>query len=184
MGRLSLFNFMSLDGYCQGRDGDIRWAHAGDEGNEYAAEMLEAGDTLVFGRRTYAMMAAFWPTPQAAQMAPRVAEGMARAKKLVFSTTLDKPGWEHTTVIAGDVAGTIAELKHAGTNMTILGSGSIVAQIVAQGLIDDYQIRVDPVVLGEGISIFKGVSKRLNLRLVSTRAFRNGSVLLRYENAG
>ena len=112
---------------------------------------------------------------------PTVAEGMNRMPKVVFSRTLDQASWNNTKLVKGDMVAKIREMKkESGEGMAILGSGSIVSQLAGQDLIDEYQFVVNPVVLGEGRTMFDGVEK-LNLKLTKTRAFGNGNVLLCYE---
>ena len=184
MGKLGVFNFVTLDGYFQGPDGDIRWHRHDAQENEVAAEMLKAGHTLLFGRVTYELMAGYWPTPDAIRNDPTVAEGMNKAEKIVFSRTLKEAAWSNTRVIGENIEEEIRKLKQApGKNMTVLGSGSIVTRFAQLGLIDEYQIMVDPVVLGDGTSIFKGVNRRRNLKLTATRPLKSGSVLLSYQPA-
>ncbi|HEV8240634.1 MAG TPA: dihydrofolate reductase family protein [Thermoanaerobaculia bacterium] len=186
MGNLHVFENVTLDGYFTGEDGDLSWAHArgGDDEdwNDFIAGNASRGGTLLLGRKTFEMMKAYWPTPQAKKEAPEVAAGMNRMQKVVVSRTLDDPGWSNTEVINGDLAEEVRKLKQAADNdITILGSGSIVAQLAAEGLIDDYQVIVNPVVLGKGRSLFEGVEQAPNLKLLKTRAFKNGNVLLSYE---
>jgi dihydrofolate reductase len=106
---------------------------------------------LVFGRITYEMMASFWPTPMAMKSFPVVAEGMNKLPKVVFSRTLDKASWSNTRLVKGDIAAEIRRMKQEpGPAMVIMGSGSIVSQLAAESLIDDYQMVVNPIVLGRG----------------------------------
>jgi dihydrofolate reductase len=111
-----------------------------------------------------------------------VAERMNNLPKVVFSRTLDKASWSNTKLVEGDVAAEVAKLKREpGEDMASLGSGSIVSQLAQKGLIDEYQIVVNPVVLGEGRTMFDGIQRNLTLKLIQTRAFGNGNVFLRYE---
>lgn len=185
MRRLMVFNSVTLDGYFTGRDGDLSWAHAGSEDPEFrrfTAENAGEGGTLLFGRKTYEMMASWWPTQAAAQSDPKVAEGMNRMPKIVFSRSLEHASWDNTTVMRGDLTREVRDLKEGdGEALVILGSGSLVAQLAQEGLIDEYQLMVTPVVLGEGRTMFDGVGKTIALRLTGSREFRNGRVLLRYE---
>jgi len=185
MGSLHVFENVTLDGYFTGEDGDLSWAHArgGDDEdwNDFIAGNASGGGTLLLGRKTYEMMKAYWPTPQAKQEAPEVAAGMNRMQKVVVSRTLDDPGWSNTEVIKGDLADEVRKLKETADDITILGSGSIVAQLAAAGLIDDYQVIVNPVVIGKGRSLFAGVEEPPSLKLQKTRTFKNGNVLLSYE---
>jgi dihydrofolate reductase len=182
MRKITVFNFVTLDGYFEGPKRDISWHKHDAEENEYAVEMLKSGNTLLFGRVTYELMASYWPTPYAIKDDPIVAEGMNNADKIVFSRTLKKVEWSNTRLVKDNIEEEIKKMKQmSGKNMTLLGGGSILTQFAEQGLIDEYQIMVDPVLLGEGTSIFKGIKHRLNLKFTTTRAFRNGSVLLCYQ---
>ena len=184
MPRLNMFNNVSLDGYFTDAGNDMGWAHVGaddPEVREFSAANAKGASALVFGRVTYEMMAGFWPTPQAAQMMPEVAAGMNRSKKYVFSRSLKKADWANTTVLSGDPATEIARLKREnGPGLTVLGSGSIVKQLTAAGLIDDYQLMICPVILGSGRTLFDGVPGRPTLKLANSRTFKNGRVFLHY----
>jgi dihydrofolate reductase len=182
MSKLSAFVFTTLDGYFEGPEkGDISWHRHGPEENAYAVEALKAGSTLLFGRVTYQMMAGYWPTPAGLRDDPVMAEGMNKADKIVFSRTLDKADWRNARLVKGDIADEVRRLKQTlGKDITLLGSGSILTQFAEKGLIDNYEIMVDPVILGGGTPVFNGLKTRLDLRLTSTRAFRSGTVLLSY----
>ena len=182
MGRVAAFNFVTLNGYYKGLKGDINWHRHGAEENEYAAESLKSGGTLLFGRVTYELMASYWPTPIAIKNDPIVAEGMNKAEKIVFSRTLIKVGWNNTRLVKDDIEEEIKKMRQMpGRDMTLLGSGSILTQLAEQGLIDEYQIMVDPVVIGAGTPIFKGIKQKLDLKLTGTRTFKSGVVLLCYQ---
>ena len=130
-------------------------------------------------------MSSYWPTPLAIKNDPVVAERMNRSSKLVVSRTLGTPAWNNTTVIQGDLARYIRAIKTtSGENITILGSRSIVVQLAEENLIDEYQLMVNPVVLGKGRGLFDGIERTLFLNLVKTRTFGNGNVLLYYTTSG
>ncbi|MFL5611749.1 MAG: dihydrofolate reductase family protein [Gemmatimonadaceae bacterium] len=185
MRRLHVFNSVTLDGYFSGPDGDLSWAHKSDpEWNEFVAGNAKGESTLLFGRKTYEMMVAFWPTPAAMEQFPDVAKGMNDAPKIVFSRTLKKSPWKNTTVVSGDPAEEVRKLKNQnGAGMTLLGSGTIVAQLTDARLVDQYQVVVNNVVLGKGRTMFEGVKNKLDLKLANTRSFKNGNVVLTYELA-
>ena len=191
MRKLMAFNHITLDGYFVDATGNFSWARKGNEDAEYAqfvAENASGGGELVFGGVTYRMMASYWPTPVADQHMPAVAKGMNAMRKVVFSRTLDKAEWNNTRLIKSknesELAAEARKLKEEdGPGMCILGSGSIVAQLAAAGLIDEYQVVVDPVALGKGRSMFNGLSALLEMKLVKTRVFNNGKVFLAYEPA-
>ncbi len=181
MGRLGVFNFVSLNGFFKGPGGDISWHVHGAEENEYAAESLKSGSILLFGRVTYEMMAGYWPTPLALQNNPTVAEGMNNAEKIVFSRSLKKAEWKNTRLVRGNLPDEVRRLKASEEkDLTVLGSGSIVTQLAEHRLIDEYQIMIDPVVLGEGTPVFNNIKQKLNLKLTGTRTFKSGVVLLSY----
>lgn len=183
MRKLNVFNFITLDGYYKGLNEDISWHRHGAEENEYAADNMKSdGAILLFGRTTYEMMTGYWPTPMVIENDPIVARGMNRAEKIVFSKTLKKPEWQNTKVMSGDIVEKIRKMKQTpGKDMTVLGSGSIVTQFAEHGLVDEYQIMVDPVAIGDGTPIFKGLKNKLDLKLTKTRIFKSGVVLLCYE---
>lgn len=185
MPRLVVFENVTLDGYFAGQNGDISWAHGDQkdpEFDEFVAENASGGGRLLLGRVTYDLMASYWPTPAAAQNDPDVAEGMNSLPKIVFSRTLEKTTWSNTTLKKGDLAGEVKKMrKEPGEHIAILGSGSIVSQLTKEGLIDEYQVVVHPVVLGTGRTMFDGIREKLPLKLTKTRAFGNGNVLLCYE---
>ena len=183
MRKLTVFNFISLNGYFKGANGDISWAHSRPE-SDYGAEMLKAGNTLLFGRVTYEMMVQFWPTPEAMKSSPEIAEGMNKAEKIVFSRTLDKVEWSNARLMKDNIVEEIKKMKQTpGNNMTLLGSGSIVSQFADAGLIDEFQILVHPVALPEGTPILKDIKNTLELKLTNSRIFDSGNLLLVYQPA-
>jgi dihydrofolate reductase len=183
MRKVIAFEQVSLDGFFVDRKGDMSWAHKQDpEWNAFAAGNASGDGALLFGRVTYEMMASFWPTPMAMERMPAVAEGMNRMPKLVFSRTLEKVSWKNTTLLKGDPAAHVRKLKQEpGPGMAILGSGSIVSLLARERLIDEFQIVVNPIVLGEGRTLFEGVKEKIGLKLSQSRAFGNGNVVLYYQ---
>jgi dihydrofolate reductase len=183
MRRLIAFEAVSLDGFFTDAKGDMSWAHKQDpEWNAFAASNASGDGALLFGRVTYEMMASFWPTPAAMETMPAVAEGMNNMPKVVFSRTLAKTSWKNTKLVKGDIVAEVQKMKkESGPGMAILGSGTIVSQLAQAGLIDEFQIVVNPIVLGKGRTLFEGVKEKLALQLIKTRAFGNGNVVLYYE---
>ena len=183
MSKLSVFNFVTLNGFFKGPNEDISWAHSSPE-DDYASEMLEHESSLLFGRKTYEQMVSYWPTPQAKKQSPKVAQGMNKAEKLVFSRSLQKVDWENARIVKGNIVEEVRKLKQQSPkDMTLLGSGSIVTLFSQHGLVDEYQILVHPVALGEGTPMFKGLDKKLELKLRESRAFKSGNILLIYESS-
>jgi dihydrofolate reductase len=183
MRKLAVFNSVTLDGYFAGPDGDMSWAHKQDpEWNAFVAENAKGESEMVFGRITYQMMAGWWPTPQAIAAFKDVADGMNKAKKVVFSRTLATASWSNTRLVKDDLTGEIRRMKQApGPDLMIFGSGSIIAQLAPHGLIDEYQIVINPILLGAGKSMFAGIPKKLALKHTQTRTFGNGNVMLWYQ---
>jgi len=182
MRKLRAYNFLSLDGYYTSKDGDTSWHVHGAEEAAYAAESLSVRDVLVFGRKTYEMMASFWPTEMAMKQMPDVARGMNDSSKIVFSKTMPSAAW-HNTIVMTDLIADMKRLKQEnGADMTILGSGSVIAQLAAARLIDEYQFMIDPVVLGAGRSPFHGLPELQRLKLIENRQFSSGVVLLSYRS--
>jgi dihydrofolate reductase len=186
MRKLSVFNSISVDGFFSDAQGDMSWAHQQQdpEWDAFTSENASAGGELVFGRVTYDLMASYWPTPDALEAMPVVAERMNSLPKVVFSRTLDQVSWNNTELIKGDLADAMRSKKQAsGPDMVIMGSGTIVSQLTDARLIDEYQLVVNPIVLGSGRTLFETVGEKLNLELSSTRTFGNGNVVMWYQRA-
>jgi len=184
MRKISVFNFMTLDGYYKGPNEDISWHKqgVGEEEQALAAEGSKSESVLLFGRVTFEMMESYWPTPMAMQQNKEVAEGMNASEKIVFSRTLKKTDWKNTRIVKDNMVEEVRRLKkEPGKDITILGSGTIITQLAEYALIDSYQFLVDPVVLGEGTSIFKGIEHRPELKLTDSKSFKSGALLLTYQ---
>ncbi len=185
MQKLSSFTMVSLDGFFATELGDLTWAHRADdpEHSAFVANNAKSGGALLFGRTTYDMMAQYWPTPAAAKSEPVVAERMNALPKYVISHDLERPSWKNTTVLRGNLSTEVDKLKReAKSDITILGSGSIVAQCAAAGLIDELQFMLYPLALGAGKRVFSDARGHMTLalELVESRTFKNGIVFLRY----
>jgi dihydrofolate reductase len=180
MKKLRVFESISVDGYFCDAGGGMGWAHAGNDDPEFVAWVggnASGGGELLLGRKTYQMMEAFWPTPMAAAQMPVVAKGMNAARKYVASTTIE-PTWNNTQRLKGDLLAAVRELKAGdGPGVTVLGSGNMVAQLGAAGLVDEYQFVIVPVALGGGRTVF---TTGRQLRLVEQRAFRCGNLVVTY----
>jgi len=187
MTRLTVFNNISLDGYFVDGRGDMSWAHKAQNDPEWAtfsAQNAQSGDgVLLFGRKTYELMASFWPSPAAKQQMPEIADGMNRLRKVVASRTLDKVTWNNTSLLKGDLATEVKKLKDGPSSIVIMGSGTIIAQLAKAKLIDEYTFVVVPVVLGSGRTMFQSPDSRFELRRTQSRTFHNGNVVVTYEPA-
>jgi dihydrofolate reductase len=182
MGKVIQFNMMSVDGLFEGKNKEIDWHNVDSEFNEFAIEQLDSADTLIFGRITYELMANYWPTAMAINDDPLVARKMNTLPKVVFSRTLSKVNWENTSLFHDHPDQVISNLKKSlKNNIFIFGSANLSATLIKYGLIDEYRIIINPIILGEGIPLFSGISERINLNLRKTKIFKSGNVLLHYE---
>ena len=179
---LNVFNFISINGFYKDADNGIGWEkHDGQEEKEFSGKNAQGGAILLFGRKTYEMMASFWPTPAGQNTEAATAKGMTEAEKIVFSRTLKKADWNNTRIVSDDMVAEVKRLKEAGKNMTILGSGSIIAQLTDAQLIDTFMIMLNPTALSGGTAIFNGIKENLSLELVDHRVFKSGRVLFTYR---
>ena len=171
---------VSLDGYIEGPNRKIDWHLVDDEFNAYAVEMLNAADVLIMGRRTYELMAGYWPT--AADNDPVVKEQMNSTPKLVFSRTLKKVEWQNSRLATGSIAEEVALLKQVpGDRLLPVGGSDLAGSFLEQGLMDELHIILTPILLGGGKTVFAGIKKRYPLRLLSTKRFKSGNVVLIYQ---
>ncbi|HLP13446.1 MAG TPA: dihydrofolate reductase family protein [Flavobacteriales bacterium] len=178
MGKLSSFTFITLNGHFKGPGEDTSWHNHSNAAGKFANKASQSASILLFGRKTYEMMAAFWPTEMAAKLFPVVAANMNKAQKIVCSKKLKKADWNNTTILKGDIVTEIKKLKRRKTEITILGSGSLITQLTDAGLIDQYSIMLDPVAIGKGASIFDGIKNNLELKLTSSKVFKKDSILV------
>ncbi len=183
MGKVIMFNLISLDGFFEGgKKWDLGWHHVDAEFNQFAIDQLDKADGLIFGRVTYEGMAAYWSTEGAIKDDPEVARRMNSIQKFVFSRTLEKAEWNNTRLIKTDAVTELKRLKQsASKDLYIFGSANLAATFTKEGLIDEYRLMVNPVVLGQGTSVFDGNHATLELKLLNSRTFKNGNVLLYYE---
>jgi dihydrofolate reductase len=185
MPAITSFISLSLDGCYADADSDMSWAHSQDpEQQAFTNNNAKGGGRLVFGRTTYDMMSAFWPTPAAAQMMPEVAKHMNAMPKIVFSRRMKSADWTNTTV-KSDLVADVKKLKAgSGPDMAILGSGGIVAQLIEAGLLDELQVMLIPVSLGGGKKLLDPVKRQIGWKTTETRHFKgNGNVFIRYRPA-
>lgn len=184
MAKITVFNFITLNGFFKGINHDISWHRHGAEESKYSQEMLAENNLLLFGRTTFEMMAGFWPTPMAIEQDPIVAKGMNDAEKIVFSKTLKETDWSNSTIVNDNLITYTKQLKeNSPKNIALLGSGSVLTQFAEHNLIDEYQIMIDPIAIGAGTPILNGVKQPLPLELIATKIFKSSTVLLYYKPA-
>lgn len=183
MAKLGAFSFLTLNGFYKGQNEDISWHNFGEDEQKLSDELSNRGDTLLFGRVTYEMMAHYWLSEDALKNDPVTAKGMNESKKVVFSKTMAHVAWQNTVLIKSNLLEAVRTLKRESkADMTILGSGQIVTQLSDAGLIDTYSFLVNPIALGSGVPIFTGLSKKLRLHLESSLKMKSGNILLSYSS--
>lgn len=180
MARLIMWNLMTLDGFVAGPNRDISWHDDvwGEELERLSVEQLKEAGGLLFGRITYELMAGYWPNATG-----EVADFMNAAPKYVFSRTVKKSDWNNTQLFGEDVPETIARLKRdSAKDIFLFGSADLAAMLIPRGLIDEFRIAVNPVILGGGTPLFKP-GEKIRLRLLDSRPLSTGAVILRYAAA-
>jgi len=189
MRKLYLFMSLSIDGYFEGPDYDISWHKVDEEFNKFAIEQLRETDLFLWGRRTYQLMEAYWPKaaedPSTSRDDREIARLMNGTEKLVFSRTLDKVGetrnWKSGRLVHEFDPREIRRLKERPGKDIGVGGPDLASSFVREGLIDEFRFMINPVALGEGTPIFRGMKGRMSLELVKTRKFDSGNVLLYYK---
>ncbi len=189
MRKIVLLEHLSLDGYLAGPNGEMDWIRIDDELWDYIGPLTDEADAAVFGRVTYEMMAGYWPTaadqPTATQHDVDHSAWLKKAARIVFSQTLTEApwgSWGGSQVIARVDPGQIEALKQQpGKNLLLIGSVSLAREFIAQGLIDEYYLNVNPALLGGGKPLFPDAGTRQTLELVGSRTFRSGVVGLHYR---
>ena len=182
MRRVWFFMMVTANGYYERGPWAIDWHNTDEEFNSFAIAQLGTVDTLLFGRKTYEGMAAYWPTPEALRDDPVVAGKMNGTAKIVFSRTLEHAAWSNTTVMRGDARDGLAAVKRAaGGDMLLIGSSDLAAGLTERGLIDEYRLMVNPIALPSGKPVLEGIASDLRLVLADVRRFGNDNVLLTYR---
>ena len=171
----------SLDGYVAGPNGEIDWIKYDSEMQAYVAEKLKSVNSVIYGRVTYEMMAAYWPTEN-----DEHAKWINAAPKIVLSRTMQKADWNNTRVIGHNIAVELRKLKQQGTgnnnHIAIIGSAMSANYLMRLGLIDEYWIDINPVILGSGKLLFQDTGEMKKLKLVKATAFKSGAVGFDYVN--
>jgi dihydrofolate reductase len=182
MRKVIVWNMVTLDGYFEGpKPWEIDWHEYvwGEELERFSLNQAQEVGTLLFGRKTYEGMAGYWQTATG-----DVAEFMNSIPKVVFSNTLETAGWSNTRLVKGSAEEEVARLKQEpGKDLFIFGSANLIGSLTKQGLIDEYRIGLNPLVLGGGTPMFKPSEGRMRLKLLEARPMQSGVVLLRYARA-
>jgi dihydrofolate reductase len=176
MRKLVISMYMTLDGVMEAPE---KWELWSDEHEQYAWEQLLASDALLMGRKVYEIFAGSWPSRDG-----EFADRMNALPKFVVSSTLQAADWNNTTVISGDVPAEIAKLKQEpGQQILMYGSGDLMHTLTQHGLVDEYRIWLNPLVLGTGKRLFPKGTDQTALKLVDTHAFGTGVIVLSYQPA-
>ena len=186
MRKLIFFMHTSLDGFVAGLKGEMNWLHVDDEMFDFVATMTEKADTALYGRVTYEMMQSYWPTageqPNSSKHDKEHSAWYSKVSKIVLSKTLREEGLENTKVIADNLSENINRIKQQnGKNILIFGSPSATHSLLNQGLIDEFWLFVNPIIVGQGIPLFNHVPEPINLNLIETRIFSCGVIALHYS---
>jgi dihydrofolate reductase len=191
--RIVMFNRVSADGCFAGRDGNLNWTVPDNEIDHGAKEAFSKFDAVLLGRKTYELFAQFWPKvdvskptiagPHGGQSPDLrdIAVFLNETTKLVFSTTMKQASWKNSRIVERVDRDEIESMKRSpGKDMILFGSGSIVSELARQGLIDEYQFVVSPVLIGDGRHMTSTLDTVTRLSLLEAKPYGSGNVMLRY----
>ncbi|MFN2386858.1 MAG: dihydrofolate reductase family protein [Thermoanaerobaculia bacterium] len=161
---------VTLEGFMEGPNRELDWHVADEDFARYVAEMQASIDAILLGRVTYEMFAGYWPSPTEPE-----APAMNELPKFVFSRTLERADWNDSRLVRGDVAEEVRRLRaQSGKDLALFGSANLASTFMRLGLIDEYRILVNPVVLGDGHPMFQGVRDGMSFELATSRTLRSG----------
>jgi dihydrofolate reductase len=186
MKKVVVFMHVSLDGFVAGPNGEMDWINVDEELFDYAGQRTTEADTALYGRVTYQMMEGYWPTaadqPNATKHDIEHSTWYNKVHKVVVSKTMQGASLPRTTIVSDNVAGEISKLKQgAGKEIVIFGSPSVVHILEVADLINDYWLFINPILIGQGIPMFKDLKDRASLQLVTSHILSSGVVCLHYE---
>ncbi|HWV66955.1 dihydrofolate reductase family protein [Chitinophaga sp.] len=187
MRKIVSFMHVSLDGFVAGPAGEMNWISVNDEIFDFAAQRTNEADTALYGRVTYEMMDNYWPTaadkPNASKHDIEHSTWYKQVDKVVLSNTLKGLQKDKTTVISDDFQGKINALKQLpGREIIIFGSPGATQSLMQHQLVDEFWLFVNPILIGEGMPLFKGIREHVHLKLVASTAFpSSGVVCLHYK---
>ena len=186
MRKLIFFMHTSLDGFVAGLNGEIDWINIDDSMFDFVATMTNKADTALYGRVTYEMMQSYWPTageqPNASKHDKEHSAWYNKVSKVVLSKTMSEKGLINTKVIGDHLADTITEIKkQKGKNILIFGSPTASVSLLNLGLIDEFWLFVNPILLGHGMQLYNDVTDTTHLKLIESKTFSCGVIALHYE---
>jgi len=186
MRNLIFFMHTSLDGFVTGPSGEMNWIKVDDEIFDFVATMTDNADTALYGRVTYELMESYWPTagdqPNASKHDMEHSVWYKKVQKIVLSKTMNDEGLVNTTVISNDLADKINRIKQCdGKDILIFGSPRASHSLLGLGLIDEFWLFVNPILIGEGTPLFKGINETIKLKLLEAKTFSSGVIALHYK---
>jgi len=188
MRRLVMFMHVSLDGFVAGINGEMDWIKVDDEIFDYVGDRTNFADTALYGRVTYQMMEGYWPTaadqPNASKHDIQHSAWYKKVDKVILSKSMEGQQLPNTMIISDDIEYRVKALKQqSGKEIIIFGSPSASHTLLQYGLVDEFWLFVNPVLLGQGIPLFKNIQQATELKLVTSKAFASGVVCLNYQKA-
>lgn len=182
---------LSLDGFTASSNDELDWIAYDEELEQYAHALHAHTDAVIWGRRTYELMAGYWRTvpdnPASTAAELEHARWLNEATKIVVSRTLERIDWnaatdaQKTVLIKGHIADEINRIKHQpGKDIWFLGSPTLARTFMQLDLIDEYRLNINPTILGQGKSLFAGMTRAIPLTLLEARTLKSGVVALRY----
>ena len=186
MRNLIFFMHTSLDGFVAGLNGEMDWIKLDDDMFDFVGTMTDNADTALYGRVTYQLMESYWPKageqPGASKHDKEHSAWYNKVSKVVLSRTISEKGLDNTTVISGQLADNINKIKKQdGKNILIFGSPGASQSLLNQGLIDEFWLFVNPIILGQGMPLFKDITGTTKLKLVESKTFACGVIALHYR---
>jgi dihydrofolate reductase len=176
MRRLFAHIFVSLDGFIEGPDQELNWFVTDEEVEQHIDDVLDSIDAMIYGRAAYLSMVAYWPSATG-----RFARKMDEIPKFILSNTLKKVEWNNTALIKDNAAEEITRSKQQpGKDLVVFAGAGVISSVTKMGLIDEYHLFINPVLLGSGKPLFKE-NKPALMSLLDTRTFPCGDVLLKYR---
>jgi dihydrofolate reductase len=186
MNKIISFMHISLDGFVGGPNGEMDWIKINQDIFDYGAKRISETDTALYGRKTFQMMEAYWPTaadkPNATKHDIEHSKWYSKIHKIVLSKSLNDDNFNNTTIIRDNLSERINDLKQqSDKEILVFGSPSATHSLMQLDLIDGYWLFVNPIILGNGIPLFKNVQEKIKLNLLSTKQFDCGVTELNYS---
>lgn len=175
---IAAFN-MTLDGFC-----DHTAGIPDEEIHRHYTDLLNQADVILYGRTTYQLMEYWRPyvkNPSGEKSMDDFAQAIDKIPKIVFSNSLKNIEWESAKLATGELKAEVLKLKQQTGKDILVGSRSLIIQLMKLNLIDEFQLCVYPVVVGNGLPLFENINSRIILKLLKTQTFSRGSVILYYE---